>query len=256
MAREPRLNAHVWQSRASGRLGAHLQGEGRLPAINADRGRRVVVVPARLRWPAFLLLVAAATLLTYFLLGARIETAAHAALDVAAARPALVALLVVALLTGDVVLPIPSSVVGAFAGAALGTGYGTAAVWTGLMLGCMLGYWLGRAAAPALGTEVDATSGRPGRVNAGPLMVVATRAVPILAETGIIAAGAARMRFTTMIAAAAPANLLVALAYAGAGALLAASDPGLVAVLSTIMLAAAWAVILLVCRKRSAPTRS
>jgi uncharacterized membrane protein YdjX (TVP38/TMEM64 family) len=215
--------------------------------MDADRGIRRAWRSPRLRWPALVLLIATATIVSYLLLGERIEASAHEALDLAATRRWSVAMLVVALLAADIVLPVPSSVVGAFAGAALGTALGTAAVWTGLMLGCVLGYWLGRLVPSLPNSGPDGANPRTRALgDAGPLMIAATRAVPILAETGIISAGAARMSFGAMLLVTAPANLLVALAYAGAGALLASFDPALVAMLSTILLAAAWGLVLLV----------
>lgn len=201
---------------------------------------------ARLSWLLLLLSIAAAVIVPFLLFGAQLEATAHAWLQGAASRPWLAVGLIVALLGSDVVLPIPSSIVGVFAGATLGVAYGAAAIWCGLMLGCVIGYWLGR----LLPTRVVASS--PALGKAGPLMLAATRAVPVLAETGIIAAGAARLGFGQVVAVTALANLLVAFAYAGAGALLATLDPVLVAIVSTVGLSLAWGLWLLARRPAAA----
>jgi membrane protein DedA with SNARE-associated domain len=53
----------------------------------------------------------------------------------------------------------------------------------------------------------------------GPLVVVLTRPLPILAEAAAILAGATGMPWRTFLAAAAPANLAIAFAWSLAGAL-------------------------------------
>jgi uncharacterized membrane protein YdjX (TVP38/TMEM64 family) len=188
-----------------------------------------------------LLLVAAAVIVPYMLFGEQLESAAGAWLEGARSRPSLAAAVIVALLASDVVLPVPSSIVGVFAGATLGLAFGAVAIWCGLMLGCVAGYWLGRLV-PSWAVAENST---PALGKTGPLMLAATRAIPVLAETGIIAAGAARMGFGQVMLVTALANLLVALAYAGAGALLATLDPVLVAIVATVGLAMAWGLLLL-----------
>ncbi len=48
------------------------------------------------------------------------------------------------LLASDILLPIPSSIVGTLLGARLGFWAGLIAIWTGLMAGNILGYLLAR----------------------------------------------------------------------------------------------------------------
>ncbi len=64
--------------------------------------------------------------------------------DWLAARPDpwILAGAVVGLLAVDILLPIPSSVVGTLAGAELGVFGGMAATWLGLTLGAIIGYYL------------------------------------------------------------------------------------------------------------------
>jgi 3-dehydroquinate synthase len=78
--------------------------------------------------------------------------------------------------------------------------------------------------------------------NVGPLALVVTRAVPVLAEAGTLAAGATRMPFWAFMAATSVSNVGVALAYAGVGAFAASSGSFLIAFLGlTAVPALAWA---------------
>ena len=58
--------------------------------------------------------------------------------------PTFAALLIIGLLSTDVLLPIPSSVLSTLGGEALGFGLGTAASFVGLMLGAVFGFGLAR----------------------------------------------------------------------------------------------------------------
>jgi len=116
------------------------------------------------------------------------------------------------LLAADVVLPVPSSIVGTLLGARLGFGPGFAWALAGLLLGNLAGYALGRlwparysAAAPSA---------------PGLLLLFASRPVPVLAETLVLAAGATRVPLGAFLLAASPGSALYALALAGNGAAL------------------------------------
>ena len=97
---------------------------------------------AALRRAIFPLLILAVILGPFFLVGDRIETWSRAA--IADADAAALALLTVALLAGDLLLPVPSSLVSLAAGGALGLWLATATIWTGMTLGCLIGWAMGR----------------------------------------------------------------------------------------------------------------
>lgn len=195
----------------------------------------------------FAALLLAGVILPFLLFGPAIEAWVAATLAALATRPVLLAGAIIAALAADVALPIPSSIVGALAGGMFGLVAGAAITWAGLMLGCVAGYAIGRGIAAASGPASPAPQReRP----LGPIALAATRAVPVLAEAGIIAAGAARMRFGTMLLATGPANALVALAYAGAGTLLAGIDAVPGAIAATLLCAAAWGIALWARRRR------
>ena len=182
---------------------------------------------------------------SYLLFGSSVEAQVTDAMALAESQPYVGAALVIAALAADIVLPVPSTIIGAFSGAVLGIAGGTLATWAGLMLGCVLGYWLGRAIVTPLpdGARPGPEPHAPRRAShLGPVMLAATRAVPVLAETTIITAGAARMDFGQFLLVTVPANLLVAFAYAGMGSLLAGIDPALAAIAATCLCALAWGI--------------
>lgn len=132
------------------------------------------------------------------------------------------AALIVATLASDVILPVPSSVVSLLAGTALGVVWGTVCTFLGMTLGTIVGYGIGRAGGAPLARAV-AGSANFEKMQAftdrwGWIGIVLFRPVPVLAEFSVLAAGSARLDPVPLLAAAIPANLGVALAYAAAGA--------------------------------------
>jgi uncharacterized membrane protein YdjX (TVP38/TMEM64 family) len=136
-----------------------------------------------------------------------------------------------ALLAGDVVLPIPSSIVGTLLGARLGLVPGWLWGWSGMVAGNLIGYGAGRLLFARLRTEVAQT----------PALLVLFASRPVLAEAICFAAGGARMAFLPFAAASVAGNALYALILAGNGATLlpdALIGPGLA--IPMLLPVAAW----------------
>lgn len=164
-----------------------------------------------------MLLVLALVLLPYFLLGAAMD---ETVLALIAANRATIASGGAALLALDIVLPVPSSLLATAIGAALGPWLGTLVNAAGLTLGCAAGLLLGRSGSPlarqilghGLFQRFAAASARH-----GVLFILVCRAVPVLGEASIVAAGAGRAPFAPALAAAAAANVVIGAVYAFAG---------------------------------------
>ena len=88
------------------------------------------------------------------------------------------------LLTLDVILPIPSSIVIVLLGGRLGFFVGWLSAWLGLTVGNLIGYWIGRLWPQKLTPHISES---PTLV-----MLILSRPVPILAEAVVLAAGATR----------------------------------------------------------------
>jgi uncharacterized membrane protein YdjX (TVP38/TMEM64 family) len=148
------------------------------------------------------------------------------------------------LLALDVLLPIPSSVIGALLGGRLGFAAGFAWALCGLCAGHAIGYGLGRLLPSRW------TASKPSRVEGelprAPTLAVVflSRPVPVLAEAVAITAGAARMPMTQFVASAALGNAAYAAAMAGNGAALlpqGLAGPGLILPMSLPVIAfALW----------------
>lgn len=214
--------------------------DGASPDENPRRG------VAALRWLVLTVAVLGAIIIPFVLFETEIQTWTSAALSAVRGQPWLGGALIVGLLTGDVVLPVPSSVVSTFAGVAFGWKLGALVIWTGMTAGCAVGYVLGRSAGRVLAMRVvgEYELSRAQRLfdEVGPLALIVTRAVPVLAEAGALASGAARMPFLSFMAATSLANLGVAIAYAGVGAIAASTGSFLFVFLGLASIPAlAWA---------------
>jgi len=153
----------------------------------------------------------------------------------------------VGLLTADVVLPVPSSLVMVVHGALFGVVIGAALSLLGGMGSALAGYGLGRVGGPPLLRSVCSEAERD-RADLlvrrwGLLAVAATRPVPLLAETVAVVAGASCLGPVRTTVAAAAGSLPGAVLYSVAGSLDVGAPSGLVvfAVVSAIA-ASLWAL--------------
>lgn len=140
-----------------------------------------------------------------------------------------------ALLAADVLLPVPSSVVGALMGGRLDLAPALLWTWSGLMAGNVLGYLVGRLGLGWVRARL------PVEVSVPALML--SRPVPALAEAMVLAAGATGLPWRVFLGAAAVANLLLTLAFVGYGrAVLSAALTGPALAGALAIPAAAWLV--------------
>lgn len=116
------------------------------------------------------------------------------------------------LLVLDLLIPIPSSIIGALLGGRLGFWAGTAWSFLGLALGHTLGYALGRLTPARWASHLPAVPSW--------IAVLLSRPVPAFAEALALAAGAARMPLTAFLSSAALGDLIYAAALAADGAML------------------------------------
>lgn len=131
------------------------------------------------------------------------------------------------LLAIDVLLPVPSSLVGTLLGARLGFMAGGFWAWSGLLAGNAIGYGVGRLLLARLAVPLPQTPAW--------LVIFVSRPVPVLAEAAAIGAGAGRLPFLPFMGVCAAGNGIYALVLAGNGATLlphALAGPGLILPLS------------------------
>lgn len=152
--------------------------------------------------------------------GSTFDARAIAWLDQSVSQAAAVGI-VVGLLSGDVLLPVPSSALSMLAGVRVGIVLGTAAVWLGMTLGAVVAFalarWPGRRLVTRLvgADEYARLAGLAERF--GPQLLVATRALPVLAEASVLLVGATTLAWRRFLPAVVLSNLGIAVAYAVLG---------------------------------------
>ena len=139
-----------------------------------------------------------------------------------------------ALLAADVLLPIPSSIVGSLLGARLGFWWGFVACFVGLMTGQLGAYAVARLFSARLGLQVTAEA---------PALaaIFLSRPVPVFAEAVVLTAGATRVPAVPFSLACGAGNAIYAAVLAANGATLLPGDwtgPGLI--VPMLLPAGAW----------------
>ena len=186
------------------------------------------------------LLVLAVVCAPFIVAGPELEAWSAARLDAARDHRLAAAIVIVGLLVADVLLPIPSSIISIASGGVLGFAWGTVASTLGMSLACVTGYGLGRWATPRarrLVGDRDATSLASTFARHGDWIVIASRAVPVLAESSTILAGIARMPVTPFALFTSLANIGISAVYASVGAHAADARSLLPAVAGTLLAA-------------------
>ena len=153
------------------------------------------------------------------------------------------ALLGVALLTADVVLPVPSSGVMLLNGLLFGVWIGAALSVVGSVGCAATGFWMGRRGSAWVRRVVTPEEhDRASRLleRWGALAIVATRPVPVLAETVSILAGASRLSWGRAMLASFAGTLPAALAFALAGSAAASLKAGTLVFFGVVLLGAAF----------------
>ena len=176
---------------------------------------------ATLRWSFFTSIVLALVLVPFLLFEESIALLSQALLQGSAGRLS-VGVAVVLLLASDLLVPVPSSLVATASGLLLGLVPGVAATWVGMQSGALAGYGLGRLAGRRVATRIVGESELQRAARAydrwGGLFLIASRAVPVLAEGSVVIAGVASMPLLRFFGCVGMSNLAIAAVYAGVGA--------------------------------------
>ena len=130
------------------------------------------------------------------------------------------------LLTLDILLPIPSSIVGTFLGARLGFWFGFIFTWCGLVAGNLAGFSIARYASVQFRSWLP-----PFPSTTTQAVVFLSRPVPVLAEAVALAAGTTEMPIRQFLFLSAAGNAIYAAVLCGNGATLLPDNlvgPGLI----------------------------
>jgi uncharacterized membrane protein YdjX (TVP38/TMEM64 family) len=186
--------------------------------------------------------VSLAIIVPFLIWGAAISSGVQTFLQQASDRPLLAALVLGGLLVADMVVPVPSSLVGTACGLVLGFAVGTLVGFAGLSIGCAGGYLLGhfcRTPATRLAGDVDMRLLERFQACWGVWLLAVLRPVPVLAEASVLFAGMARLPPRRVALVLLLSNLGMAAAYAAIGAWAAQAHVFLPAFLGAVLLPAA-----------------
>ena len=126
--------------------------------------------------------------------------------------------IVVGLLSTDILLPIPSSVISTLSGWQLGWWLGGLATWLGMTIGACVGFafarrW-GQPFAKWFSKPEDMETVRNVSNRFGPAVLVVTRAMPVFAEASVLISGIHQLSWRKFLPAILLSNLGIAIAYA------------------------------------------
>lgn len=198
------------------------------------------------RWLALGAIILACILVPFVLFGDRIERATGGWLGPDADLWA-AGLVIGLLLAADVVLPVPSSLVMTAGGALLGWLGGFLVALLGMSIASAIGYAIGRSLGREAARRVVGAAALPQLEAAsrryGDWALVLFRAVPVLSEASLVAAGMSRMALPRFALLTTLANAGIAAVYAAAGAFAVGSGTFLAVFLAACLAPAlAWLV--------------
>ena len=137
------------------------------------------------------------------------------------APPGTVIAMVIAVLSTDIFLPVPSSFVSTLAGTRLGIGVATLASWVGMTLGATIGYvlacWFGRPLAERFTEAGDLARMDAASAEYGPILLVVLRPVPVMAEASVLVVGVNELSWRRFLLPIALSNLAIAIVYSALG---------------------------------------
>lgn len=205
------------------------------PASDAPTSRALAFA----RWTLFVALLLAFILVPFFVLEGRMNELVQQTLQ-SGASVAWITLAVVVFLLADIVLPIPSSFVLTTTGYLLGVAWGSAVCFIGLTCASLGGYVLGRYVGGPVAQRVVGRAQLERFADLsqrhGDALLVAFRAMPVLAEATTILAGISRMPLPRFLLVVSIGNGVVAGVYAWIGAVSASQSSFLIASVASILL--------------------
>lgn len=201
----------------------------------------------RLKWIIFVLVILLIILIPFMIFGDSIENWTNYFLN-SSPSELLVAIVVGGLLSIDILIPVPSSIVSTAGGYFLGFILGTLVSFLGMTVSCIIGYMLGAKLGNPISeklvgeSELSKLEGLQSRY--GDWIIITSRAVPILAESSVLVAGIGRMSLKRFFLLTLLSNLGISIAYATIGAYSANVNSFLLAFAGAIVLPAIAMIVL------------
>lgn len=159
-------------------------------------------------------------LVPFFLFHEYIDAWTDGILKSSGQHPLYIAILLCLLLTSDIILPVPSSIVSIGCGFLLGFVNGTIVSFAGMVLGCLLGYALGKGSSNKMKwLDARTKQNMEGYFKRyGKWSLIIARPIPVLAEASVFFAGISKMDFKSFMMISSLSNLGISLMYGAIGA--------------------------------------
>ncbi|MGB9936458.1 MAG: TVP38/TMEM64 family protein [Methanobacterium sp.] len=204
-------------------------------------------IKSKIKWIFLIFTILLLILIPFIIFGDSIENWTAYLLN-SSPSSIIVAIVVGGLLSIDILAPVPSSIISTAGGYFLGFFLGTLVSFTGMTVSCIIGYYLGA----KFGNPISEKLVGNGELlklerlqnKYGDIVIIISRAVPVLAEASILIAGIGRMPLKRFLLLVLLSNLGISIAYGAVGAYSAQINSFLVAFAAAILLPALGMAIL------------
>lgn len=202
---------------------------------------------SKFKWALFLVVILLIILIPFLIFNQSIENWTNYFLKSSPPK-LLMGLVIGGLLSIDILVPVPSSIVSISGGYFLGFMAGTLISFAGMTVNCIVGYHLGaKLGNPVLKKLIGAaelSKLEKLQNNYGDWIIIISRAVPVLAEASILVAGIGSMSLNRFVLLILLSNLGISMVYAAIGAYSAHINSFLMAFAGAIILPAVTMAIL------------
>jgi len=208
------------------------------------------------KWLVVVTVIVILILIPFFLFGDQIESWTEQFLETSSDKQGLIALVLGGLLSLDILLPTPSSLVMVASGFFLGFWKGFFVAFIGNTISVIFGYWLGANAGRPITSkwvgveELEQLDNLYNRI--GDWVIVVSRAVPVMAETSVLFAGMSKMKYSRFLLMATLSNLALSAVYAAVGAFSGNVNSFLLAFFAAVLLPGLAMLIIRTRKSRSA----
>lgn len=204
-------------------------------------------IQSKVKWTLLIFIILLLILIPFSIFGQSIESWINYFLNSSPPK-AIIGIVIGVLLSVDILVPVPSSIISTGGGYFLGVILGTLVSLTGMTISCIIGYYLGLKFGNPISERLvgsdELLKFEKLQNEYGDFVVIISRAVPVLAEASVLVAGIGRMPLNRFILLVLLSNLGISLVYAAIGAYSAHLNSFLLAFAAAIILPAIAMIIL------------
>ncbi|MGZ7095242.1 MAG: TVP38/TMEM64 family protein [Methanobacterium sp.] len=206
-----------------------------------------IVRHSKIKWAFLVIAILLFILIPFFIFGDSIESWTNSFLSSSPPK-LLVGFIVGLLLSIDILAPVPSSIVSTAGGYFLGFVLGTLISFAGMTVSCIIGYFLGAKFGRPISNRLvgagELSKLEKLQTKYGSLIIIISRAVPVLSDASVLVAGIGNMPLNRFILLILLSNLGISVVYATIGSYSAHINSFLMAFAGAIILPGLAIIIL------------